>query len=181
MDADMQRNLPLLLLSVLLFGCAGSGTPYEPPVNNRDIVLVKTAFEQISNGTSIRLQGGQRIADGNLDRWTTWCRLYVYNRRYEADYVTSVQPAEFEIVSVRVRYQSSDLPYRPRDYWNHYRFHSLPAYYEYEVGMRLASTDQPDVQSLDCYKKWATRGRHYPTYGEIRQALGDQIEIRPLP
>ena len=178
MHTVMLRFLPYFLLIGLLAGCASSGPPYEPPVKNRDIVILKTPFDSISNGTSIRLQNGERIPEGGLDRWTTWCRIYVYNRHQDSDYITSLQPGEFEIVSVRVRYESSDLPYRPREWGRLSQFHSLPAYYLYEIGMRLASTDQPDVQSLDCYKKWATRGRHYPTRAEIEQALGTLAEIR---
>jgi hypothetical protein len=46
--------------------------------------------------------------------------------------------------------------------------------------MQLTSPDQPDVRSLNCFKKWATpRANQYPTLAEIRQALGNLIELKP--
>ena len=178
----MPKIFSVLLLIALLTGCASSGPPYEPPVKNRDRIQINNTYESLANGTTINFQGGQRVQHGNLDKWTTWCGLYVYNKHYKADYVTSIQAGEFEIVAVRVRYESSDFPYhagRYRRLGSHYR--GLPAYYLYHVGMRLTSPDQPDVQALDCYKKWATRGRYYPTFSEIQQALGSIIEIQQQP
>jgi hypothetical protein len=46
--------------------------------------------------------------------------------------------------------------------------------------MQLTSPDQPDVRSLNCFKKWAVpRAKQYPTLAEIRQALGNLIELKP--
>jgi hypothetical protein len=176
----MQQLIVCLALLGLLAGCATTSTPYEPPVRNRDIVYVQVAFDDLPNGTRIDFQHGQRVPDGDLDWWTTYCRLYVYNRHHDADYLTSVQPGQFEIVGVQVRYDSVDSLFRPWGFSGPYWYdHMHPAYYVYMIGMRLASTDQPEVQSLDCYRKWGTRGPYYPTLDEIREALGDLIEIRP--
>lgn len=181
-SADMTRTFPILTLLAALVGCAGTSTAYEPPIRNRDRVTVNTAFENLANGSKIQLQDGRRITEGNLDKWTTWCDLYVYNKHHEADYVTSIQPGEFEIVGVRVRHSGSDHLDRPGRYRVlGYHYNHLPAFYLYHVGMRLTSADQPDLQAIDCYKKWATRGRYYPTFVEIQQALGNLVEIRPRP
>lgn len=177
----MNQAVSCLTLIILLAGCA-SPPPYYPPVKTRDIVAVNTAFPDLANGTRINFQNGQRVPDGDLDRWTTYCQLYVYNRHQKADYVTAVVPGQFEIVAVEIRYDSVDSLFRPWGFDNYPWYdHMYPAYYVYRVGMRLTSTDQPDVQSLDCYRKWSTRGRYYPTRAEIREALGELIEIRPRP
>ena len=96
--------------------------------------------------------------------------------------MTSVKPGEFEIVAVKLRYDIVDTLDRPRVYASlFWRDYTPPSFYLYKVGMRLTSADQPDVHSLDCYRKWSTRGRYYPTLVEIRQALGDLVEIRSIP
>ncbi|MEM7564593.1 MAG: hypothetical protein AAF353_16325, partial [Pseudomonadota bacterium] len=53
-----------------------------------------------------------------------------------------------------------------------------PSYYLYRVKMQLGSDQQPDLQTLTCSKKWATRGDYYPTLEEIRGALGDSITLK---
>jgi hypothetical protein len=46
--------------------------------------------------------------------------------------------------------------------------------------MQITSPDQPDVRSLNCFKKWAIpRANQYPTLVEIRQALGNLIKLKP--
>jgi hypothetical protein len=53
-----------------------------------------------------------------------------------------------------------------------------PAYYLYQVSMPLTSPEQPELRSLDCYRKWATpRANQYPTLAEIRAALGEYLEL----
>jgi hypothetical protein len=104
----------------------------------------------------------------------------VYNRNHKADYVTALSAGNFEISSIEVKYQSSDHPpgtsYAGLD-WN---VRDTPSYYVYMVLMRLTSPEQPDVKSLNCFKKWTTpRANQYPTLPEIRQALGTLIEIKP--
>jgi hypothetical protein len=165
---------------LLIAGCSAR-TPIEPPVNVGFGLQVKAQFDALPNGTRIDFQGGQRIQPGNLDKWTTYCRLYVYNRNHKADYVTAVSPGRFEVTSVEVKYNSSDSP--PGFYHSSFTWgiRDMPAYYLYQVHMRLTSPEQPDVQTLKCYKKWTIpRANEYPTLDEIRQALGDLIEIIPL-
>jgi len=177
----MRQSLFTTCLLLLLAGCA-SPTPIVAPVNPGFSIQVNTRFDALPNGTRIDFQGGQRIQQGNLDKWTTYCRLYVYNRNQEADYVTALLPGSFEVTRVEVKYNSSDSP--PGFYYSGLSrvVREIPAYYLYQVHMRLTSPDQPDIKSLNCYKKWATpRANQYPTLVEIRQALGNLIEIKASP
>jgi len=174
------HHIITIFLLLLMVACSAR-TPVEPPVNVGFRLQVNAQFDALPNGTQVEFQGGQRIQQGNLDKWTTYCRLYVYNRNHKADYVTSVSPGSFEVTRVEVKYNSSDSP--PGIFYTSLNrgVRDLPSYYMYQVLMQLTSPDQPDVRSLNCYKKWATRrANQYPTLVEIRQALGDLIEIIPL-
>ena len=169
-----------MLVLLLVAGCAAR-TPITPPINVGSRVQINAEFDALPNATRIQFQGGKRIQQGNLDKWTTYCRLFVYNRNQQADYVTAVLPGSFEVTRVEVKYNSSDSPpgvYYSGLYWG---VREIPAYYVYHVNMQLTSPDQPDVRSLNCHKKWSTpRANQYPTLVEIRQALGNLIEIMPL-
>lgn len=178
----MNRYRLNLILCVFLSACASGRAPLSAPLDTGFTLRVNQPFESLQNGTHIDLQHGVRVAQGNLDRWTTYCRLYVYNHTRGADYRTAVSVGEFEINAVKMAYGSSDSLDNP---WNsHYQLlrgtRDYPAYYLYQVGMRLSSPDQPDVRSMTCSRKWATaRARQYPTLPEIREALGELIELKP--
>ena len=178
----MRQHLFTVFLLLLIAGCSAR-TPTEQPVKiDFRTTGQSTQFDALPNGTRINFQGGQRIQQGNLDKWTTYCRLYVYNRNHKADYVTAVSTRQFRCnQSVEAKYNSSDSP--PGFYHSSFTWgiRDMPAYYLYQVHMRLTSPEQPDVQTLKCYKKWTIpRANEYPTLDEIRQALGDLIEIIPL-
>jgi hypothetical protein len=175
----MRRHLFIIILLLLVAGCSAR-TPIEPPVNIGFRVQINAQFDDLPNATRIQFQGGQRIQPGNLDKWTTYCRLYVYNPDHKADYVTAVSPGSFEVSRVEVRYQSSDYPPGISYAALNWSVREIPDYYVYMVLIRLTSPDQPDVKSLNCFKKWSLpRANQYPTLAEIRQALGNLVEIKP--
>lgn len=179
MQAKTVHPFSLCLLGiVLLSGCAATRTPIYAPVTTDYTIRVQQAFEALPNGSHIDFQQGQRIQHGSLDRWSTYCRLYVYNRNHGADYHSSVALGRIEISAVKAAYQSSDYPTQPGFGRLSWGVRNIPSYYLYSVGMRLTSPDQPDVRSLTCYKKWATpHADQYPTLAEIRAALGEQIKL----
>lgn len=169
-----------LLGIALLCGCAAAPKPIQAPLDTGYTLRVEQLFEALPNGTYINFQLGQRVMPGNLDRWSTYCQLYVYNPDHGADYTTSVLPGTFAINEVKIGYQSSDSPSQPRNRWLSWGVRDYPAFYLYQVGMRLNSPDQPDVRSLICYKKWAVpRANEYPTLAQIRAALGKQMRLMP--
>ena len=177
---NIRQAFLTMFVLLLVAGCAAR-TPIVAPVDIGSRVQINAQFDALPNATRIQFQGGKRIQQGNLDKWTTYCRLFVYNRNQQADYVAAVLPGSFEVTRVEVKYNSSDS-FASDSYagfiWG---VRDVPAYYVYHVNMRLTSPDQPDVRSLNCHKKWATpRANQYPTLLEIRLALGNLIEIIPL-
>jgi hypothetical protein len=176
----MHQHLSTFFLLLLVAGCSAN-TPIVPSVNPGFRVQINAQFDAMPNTTRLQFQGGELIQQGNLDKWTTYCRLFVYNRNQKADYVTAVLPGSLEVTRVVVKYNSSDNPPGTSYVGLNRGVRDLPSYYVYQVLMQLTSPDQPDIKSLNCYKKWATpRANQYPTLAEIRQALGDLIEIIPL-
>jgi len=190
----MRQPLFIIFLLLLVASCSGR-TPTVPPVSHSATVQINQGYDSLPNYSRIYFQGGKRIAKTELDRWTTYCRLHVYNPDMKADYVTSVAAGKFEVASVRNRLEVVGNSYSDPDYyatpgsgfsalkarwgsiWNN---EILASYYLYRVNMKLASPDQPDVQSLICSKKWSVYGNYFPTLDEIRLALGNLIEITPL-
>lgn len=179
----MLRTLICFLIAVFLVACVNTGVPQPPPLIRGDIVRINQSFPDIVNGGHIDFQQGQIIAEGNLDRWVTWCRLYVYDPTRDADYRTTVEPDDFRVSTAGRGYQSSDFPN-----WSIHGIgllgggvHDMPAYYLYWVKMPLSSPQQPQLRSLECYRKWATpRANKYPNLIEIREAVGAYLDLIPV-
>jgi len=190
------RQHPFTIILLLLVASCSGRTPTVPPVSHSATVQINQSYDSLPNYSRIYFQAGKRIAKTELDRWTTYCRLHVYNPDMDADYITSVAAGKFEVVSVRNQIEVTENYFSSPDFyatpgsgfsvskasWRGDRFMDrLPSYYLYRVNMKLVSPDQPDVQSLICSRKWSTYGNYYPALDEIRQALGNLIEITPSP
>jgi hypothetical protein len=181
------RSISVLLIGTVIFiaGCSSKKYAVVAPVNTAYNLQVNQPFEQLPNYTRIYFQNRDRVIQGNLDRWNTYCRLHVYNKKQQADYLTAVETGVFDISKVSNYRQSSNYVSGGNIYasnvnggglsWRHY---DPPSYYLYRVELKLDSADQPDVQTLICSKKWSTRGNYYPTLAEIRSALGDVVELK---
>ncbi len=195
----MSRPFALIIsvftAGLLAGGCARNIPPYEPPIDSGYGLQIKRGYDNLPNYTRLYFQQGARIDEKMLERWTTHCHLHVFNRDKNADHSISIAPGRFEITGVKLRYQSSEYPYygiqagdtlvgfgligdraSPEYGW---RRDGPPSYYLYRIEMRLGSATQPEVQSLTCSRKWSTRGSYYPSLDDMREALGDIIEIIP--
>ena len=156
----MRHYLSTIFLLLLVAGCASTRALIVPPVNPGFRVQINSQFDALPNATRLQFQGGELIQQGNLDKWTTYCRLFVYNRNQKADYVTAVLPGTLEVTSVEVKYNSSDSPRRDFYAGLVWGVRDLPSYYVYHVRMHLSSPDQPDIRSLNCLKNWSTPRAH---------------------
>lgn len=177
----MRWSVSKFMLLLTLAGCAS--TPYPLPLDSGYRLSLHRAYGPLPNYTRIYFQNGVRVDKGDLDKWTTWCELYVFDPMRGADYRTTIRPGDFSISRVQIRYHSSEGPlYFPtlgfsfglgRDPDDA----GPPDYYLYSVGLRLASPDQPDARSLTCLRKWAVRGNHFPTLADMRRALGEAMTL----
>ena len=179
-----------LFCTFFMLGCANSGSRVLPPVSSKFQLDINQSFSDLPNYSRLYFQNGQRVVQGNLDRWTTYCRLHVFNRGEEANYLTSVSTGTIPISGVKNIRQSSNhvesggfrLAFNNK-YGGFGSFASgdgefnIPSYYLYRVRMQLESPEQPDLQTLICSKKWATRGDYYPSLEEIKGALGSAITL----
>ena len=173
-------RLVITFLAAMLAACSTTGTPISEPIGRGSVLRLQQPFADLANGSHVDFQHGRRIAPGNLDRWTTYCRLYVYDPTRGAEHRISLGPGEFKVIEVEMNYSSSDFPGMVGPGFGHmsWAVRTAPAYYLYKFGMRISSPDQPEARSLDCYKKWGTpRANQYPTLDEIRAALGDLIKV----
>lgn len=176
----MYRPLICLILAFSLPACSGHKAAFSRPLEQGANVRLTQEFTHIVNGGHIDFQMGQPVASGDLDRWTTWCRLYVYDQTRDADYRITLEPGNFRVGAVTMGYRSSEFPNWPVHGIGFFPrgVREVPSYYLYRVGMPLTSPEQPELRSLDCYKKWATPDTsQFPTLAEIREAVGNHLEM----
>ena len=122
----MHRICLYLIICIFLSACASGRAPLIAPVDTSFTLQVNQVFEELPNGTHIDFQHGVRVAEGNLDRWTTYCRLYVYNDFHGTSYSTRVDIGIFEISAVRLGFQSSETQDRPWS-WLHSQKNFFPS------------------------------------------------------
>ncbi len=186
-------SLPLKLfsLSLLSLGCATNQAPYEPPVASGYRVLLNQAYAADSG--RVYFQQGRLVSADRLDSWATHCRLQLDETVGGAEAAGSLAPESFDVTDVRLRYQSSQLPYHGIQAGDSLigpgltGHRAAPAYssrrdeppgsFLYQVEMSLRSATLPALPTLTCSRKWNARGPYYPSLDEIREALGETIEI----
>lgn len=179
----MRRTLSIFFVVVSLAACASS--PYPLPLDTSHRLSLHRAYGPLPNYSRIYFQNGARIDKGDVDKWTTWCELYVFDSTRGADFRTAIDPGEFSISRVQIRYHSADGPlYFPTHGFSFGLGEDSddfrpPDFYLYTVVLRLASPDQPDLRSLTCQRKWGARGNHFPTLADMRGALGEVITLVP--
>ncbi len=183
----------LMIASLLTAGCASNQPPYQPPVDRGYRVQITQGLEAAPDNGDIYFQQGTTVRQAALDDWLTHCRLELSGPDPDTNSLVSVAPDQFNVTDVKLRYQSSAFPYygiqagdtligfgltghrASPEYAS--RRDEPPASYLYRVEMNLSSADQPGVRTLTCSRKWKARGPFYPTLDDIREALGESIEI----
>lgn len=173
----------LVILAIALNGCSYSRNVVSPAVKPGASVQINGSFDALSNGSYLYFQNGMNIEERQLDKWSTYCALYIYNEEFGADYVTSVQPGNFRVsqaLNGREVVDSGDQDLSGTRLAGLVRWpgRDLPSYIVYRTAMYLHSADQPDVKSLICSRKAGNYGDYYPRFEQVETALGDAIQIR---
>lgn len=176
----LKSRLFLLTLAIAAGGCGYRSMPASPEVKPGAWVQINQAFEALRNGSTIYFQNGTNLARKQLDKWSTYCLLYVYNDEFGAGYVTSVQPGSFRVVRSLNGREIVDggrlegIKLAGLDGW---RGPDLPSYITYSTRLDLWSPDQPDVKSLTCSRRAGNYGDYYPRLAEMKMALGELIQL----
>lgn len=172
----------LVVIVMVMGGCTYSANKYPPAIATGNTLRINQSFEGLANGSQVYFQNGARLPSRQLDKWSVYCALYIYNDQYEADYITSVQPGKFLVsdsVNRREVVGNTVSPFSQPGLlatleWHR---HDPPSYILYRIDMQLYSVEQPGVKRLSCYQKASSYGRYHPNVGQIKQALGDIIQV----
>jgi len=172
----------VMLVSSLIIGCTYQSRYIQPTVPDGASLQVLQRFNDLSNGSKLYFQGGRQVIFGQLDRWLPYCELYVFNRDRQADYRTLVLPGQFDVGASRFSEEYVDklTPGKFEEIQLASRFWDSdgpPSYILYSTTMHLHSAQQPDVKRLTCSQKASTYGDYHLTLKQIRQALGQLIEL----
>ena len=172
----------LISIFVIIAGCASSRLPLPPAIDAGSSLQINLSLDGLPNASHVYLQAGRVMPGKALDRWSTYCDLFVYNPAENAYYQTRIQPGLFRILDVsngREVVDASDNPNRP---WRVasllWQGRDLASYILYQTQLRLQSQLQPDVHSLSCSVKAGTYGPYYPSLQQTRAALGKLIELK---
>jgi hypothetical protein len=165
------------VLVTLIGACAGSFDYSERvAVLPLSVVQINKPLEIPAGEARVYIQNGVAIAKrGGLDRFSTYCSVLMQDLHVPGEPLLTVSPGRFEVREIR---QYNDGYHDPTILVASTMFmgdgRSLIFY---TLEMRLRSTDQPDVRALFCVKESDLPGRQYPTFEEIRIALGDAVTI----
>jgi len=181
-DSMIRGGLPAMLLAAVS-GCASVSNGYSrgPVVDPASVVQINRELQIPSGRARVYLLGGQAVGGELPNTWDTYCSLLMQTVHQPGEPLLSVEPDTFEISEVR---EYNDLRHAPRIYVasSNSSYMDWPANVIYSVEMRLHSPRQPGVRALICEKSsgaemhWNPR-KYYPTLVQIREALGELIEI----
>jgi hypothetical protein len=171
------RTSFLGVLVTLITACAGSyDYSQRVAVLPLSVVQVNTQLEIPAGEARVYIQFGKVIAKrGGLDRFLTYCSVLMQNLHVPGEPLLTVSPGLFEVREVRQYndgYSDSRILVASAMWMGNGR-----SVIFYTLEMRLRSTDQPDVRALFCVKESDLPGRQYPTFEEIKIALGDVVTI----
>jgi len=181
LNTKFSPRLTLISLIILLSGCA-SGTysrGYErPAVKPGSYVQLNHDYKIPNQFARVHFQNGKQVLRGNIDRFTPHCSILMQDIHEGGQPQQKVFPGRFYVSKV---VESNDYGF-DRSYvasliWEN---DGPPSNVDYQLDMRLSSSEQPGVRSLICVKNindYVAYNRRYPNLAEIKMALGDLVTI----
>ncbi len=171
----------LIFLIALLTGCASGtySTGYDrPAVKPGWYVQIHHEYQIPNQFARVHFQNGKQVIEDNIDRFTPHCSILMQDIHEVGQSQQKVFPGRFYISKV---IESNDYRFG-RTYvaslnWEH---DGPPSNVDYQLDMRLSSSEQTGVRSLICVKNindYVAYNRRYPNLSEIKMALGDLIDI----
>jgi len=173
----MRNWITAVLMTGLLAGCAQTQIQdpasiwYRMPVGT--VLVLEQPLVIEPNHTRVFLQFGRVVRQGDLDRYYPSCNFEVRERRPAAQ---TIAPDRFTVVRVEQGWEHaiSALEWKRVGQFTN----DGPAEINRSLWHWLSSGRQPNVMRLACHGGYTDLQRaELPTLQEIRQALGDKVEI----
>ncbi len=174
---SIARVSQISVLAALITACSSYDYSKKVAILPTSVVQINQQLEIPVGEARIYIQYGEAIAKrGGLDKFSTYCSILMQDLHVPGEPVLTILPGRFDVREVR---QSNDrfndsMILVASTMWT---MVGLPSNTLYTLEMRLRSAEQPDVRSLFCVKESNLRGTHYPSFDEIKIALGDAVTI----
>lgn len=171
---------------VIVSGCATAleNKSVRPSVSPASIVQIKQDLE-IPNGKSrVYIQDGVVNTLRNINKQSAYCSVLMQKRHADNEPKRIVSPGQFTITKVIEinHYLESRRTYVASLGWilEVASETTRPKHINFGVEMQMQSTEQPGVRALICEKRSdiAFSLYEYPTLEQIRNTLGNLIEIK---
>ena len=174
-------SLAQIFLVIFISACASgtySKTSKRPAVKPGSYVQIHHEYEIPNEFARVYFRNGKQTVKGDIDRFTPYCYLLMLDIRQAGQFQQTILPGRFYVTKV---IESNDLQGGRRTYvaslsiWG---FDDGPSNVNYQLEMRLSSSEQPGVRALICVKNADDyMDRRYPNLSEIKIALGDLVSI----
>lgn len=176
------RRLTPLAGAGLLVGCSAliPDNAGQPSIDPTMVVQVNQSLEIPNGKARVYIQNNRVIIKPELDKFSPYCSVLMQQLHKRGEPLLSASVGQYEIIKLR-RY-NDDMSFPGTFFMSSIRAHDFPKMVIFEVEMRLKSLQQPGVRALICAKQVMVMGPlfttdHYPTITEIRNTLGNIIEI----
>jgi len=174
-------RLAFIFFTLLLTGCTSVtfSTGYgRPAVKPGSYVQINHEYQIPNEYARVYFQNGKQLLRRNIDRFIPYCSILMQDIREAGQPQQKIFPGRFYVSEVRE--SNDDNLGRTYVASLSRKYIEPPSNVDYQLNMRLNSSEQPGVRSLICVKNINTLiplNRRYPNLSEIRIALGDLIEI----
>ena len=170
---------------VIISGCAttSENKSKRPSVSPASIVQIKQDLE-IPNGKSrVYMQDGVLNTLRNINKRSAYCSVLMQKQQADNEPKRIVSPGQFtvtKVIEINDYLQSRRTYVASLGWILELANKTRPRHINFGVEMLLQSTDQPGVRSLICEKRSENSfGLYeYPTLEQIRNTLGNMIEIK---
>jgi len=167
------------VLAALITACSSYDYSKQVAVLPNSVVEINQQLEIPVGEARIYIQNGEAIAKrSGLDRFSTYCSILMQDLHVQGEPVLTVSPGRLDVREIRQFNDriSGGIVLVASTMWTS---DGLPSNTFFTLEMRLRSAEQPNVRSLICVKESSLRGIHYPSFDEIKMALGDAVTIDP--
>lgn len=172
----------VLITPALLTGCSASlpDETTQTSVFISSVIKINQEIEIPVQKARVYIQNSRIIGKRRLDKSSAYCSVLMQDLHKKGEPKLTVSAGQYEIIKLR-RY-NDDTSFPGTFFTSSIRAHDFAKMVIFEVEMRLKSLQQTGVRALICARQVMVMGPlfmtdHYPTLSEIRNTLGNIIEI----